>query len=406
MTMPAAAAPVPDQPRPDTPVLLTRKINPAVDSTQLSVFADDWWNLSAGRFEGHAPTSRLNFTQVPERFQATAKHLIWQMINHDEPVRLRDSRGRRSALSTLPLLLPRLNAFLIWLDVRGIGHISEVSSSHLDDYLADVVATEASTSVKSSLLVAVRRLWAYRSRLPEPMQLPAAPPWHGDRPADLLAGAKQPRENRTPRIATDTIEPLLMWCLRFVDDLAEDIIVAHQEHLRLQTRGRPHRRRNPGHSTPLREAAAEPALTAYLQRLHEAGRPLPGRVRRDGGLEPHWAHLARILGAGEHVFKPGSRLRRLVERSPLPIAEGDWLETVPTSRIAGRPWRTDPITYTEAPRLAHLLRTACFVVVAYLSGMRVGEKRAELHLMQHSSRRNTGDFRRSDVSVGTARRSI
>jgi len=41
--------------------------------------------------------------------------------------------------------------------------------------------------------------------------------------------------------------------------------------------------------------------------------------------------------------------------------------------IAGRLWRTTPISYTEAPRLAHFLHTACLIAIAYLTGMRTGE---------------------------------
>jgi hypothetical protein len=36
--------------------------------------------------------------------------------------------------------------------------------------------------------------------------------------------------------------------------------------------------------------------------------------------------------------------------------------------------------------------TACYLVIAYLSGVRPGVKRAELHLMQHSAGRENGVF--------------
>jgi hypothetical protein len=42
------------------------------------------------------------------------------------------------------------------------------------------------------------------------------------------------------------------------------------------------------------------------------------------------------------------------------------------------------------PHISRLLQTACYVVIAYLSGMRDSEKRAELHLMQHSTAATTG----------------
>ena len=371
MTMPAAA-PV-DQPGPNTPVLLNRKINPAADPAELSVFQDDRWNLHPGRFEGHARVDRLNFTVVPDRFRDTAKHAVWQMINHDQPVQLRDTREGQIALSTFPLVVPRLIAFLIWLDAQNINSPADITAADLDHYLSDIVATEASPGVKSALLVAVRRLWAYRSLLPAAMRLPAPPPWNGDRPADLLTQTPASRENRTPRIATDTIEALLMWCLRFVDQLADDIIAAHEEYLHLQKRSAPVRRRNPTYGRPRSLGQMEPVLTAYLDRLGKQGTDLPGRLSQDGVTEPHWAHLTRLLDGPQKMFVKDPRLRQLLEQTALPVSVGDWMETRPTGHIAGRPWRATPISYTEAPQLAQFLRTACLVLISYLTGMRTGE---------------------------------
>ena len=76
--------------------------------------------------------------------------------------------------------------------------------------------------------------------------------------------------------------------------------------------------------------------------------------------------------------------------------------TVP---LDGKLWLAN-MPYRRFPFYEQRLNAACYIVIAYLSGMRVGEKWAELHLMQYSSRRNTGDFRRSDASVGTAHRLI
>ena len=65
-----------------------------------------------------------------------------------------------------------------------------------------------------------------------------------------------------------------------------------------------------------------------------------------------------------------------------------------TARIAGRLWRTS-LDFNEAPVLMRHLATAAFIVCAYLTGMRTQEKRAKLHLMQHSAGPDNLRFRSS-----------
>lgn len=374
MTHPArsAASRVVEWPEPDTPVLLHRKHNPAVDPARQSVFADDRWDLTPGLFEAHAVTCRLNFLAVPAAFRAHAKHYVWQLINHDPPRRLRSARGTRLALRSVALTLPRITAFLLWLDTHQITGCDQVSTEDLDRYLADVVTTEITANMKASLLIEVRRLWSYRDRLPEPMRLPAAEPWAGEDPKDLLGGPARPRENRTPRIHTDTIELLLMWSLRFVEDFADDIIAAFHEHLRLFPYG------PSTHQHGIRVARRQveevvPDLLGYLDRLRGTGEALPGRTGPNATPEIDWPHLVRLFRSGTSAFPRSPRLRDPVERSGLPIAPAAYLDSPITGQIDGRQWRATRIGFAEAPDLANLLRTASLVAVSYLSGMRTGE---------------------------------
>lgn len=373
MTRPArdAAPGSLDRPQPATPVLLHRKLNPAVDPARQSVFGDDRWDLTPGLFEAHAVTCRLNFLPVCEAFRDHAKHYVWQLINHERPRRLRATRGTQLALRSVSLTLPRIAAFLAWLDTHRISSCEQVTAADLERYLADVITAEATTSMKACLLVEVRRLWAYRERLPEAVRLPACEPWQGEDVKDLLGGRTRPRENRTPRLATNTIELLLMWSLRFVEDFADDIIAAFHEYLRLFPYGPSTRQ----HGNRVARRSVEdvlPDLINYLDRLKATGEGLPGRGGRDGTVEIDWPHLVRLFRSGTGAF-PRSALRRLVERSGLPIASDAYLDSLITGQIDGRPWRATRIGFAQAPGLAALLRTACLVVVSYLSGMRTGE---------------------------------
>ena len=366
--LPTSAVQLPD---PVTPVLARRQLNPAADPDTLSTFADDRWNLTPGLFEAHARTTRLNLRSIPEPMRDPVKHYLWQLINGDPKRRRPGQVNSQLALSTLPLVLTRLNVFALWLHGHRVGSLDVVTGRHLDRYLADVVSSETSSGHKAELLIEVRRLWSYRDQLPEAMRLPIDPPWGGERPRDLLGIRVRSGVNRTPRIHTDTIDLLLLWALRFVDDFAADIIAAFDEHTRLW----------PASSTarpPIRTARrsadqVQPDLCAYLDRQHATGGALPGRRRRDGTLVVDWAHLTRLLSASDRAVERIPQLRHLIDCSGLPVADEAYLDTPITGLVADAAWRATPISYSEAPQLAKLLRTACFIAITYLSGMRTGE---------------------------------
>lgn len=358
-------------PDPATVVLSGRKLNPAADPATLSVFGDDQWDLTPGLFEAHAATTRLNLRRVPAPFRDPVKHYLWQLINRAHARSQHEDRNTELALSTLPLLLSRLTAFTLWLQAHDLASFGAVTEQHLDSYLNDVVNTETTGEHKAELLSEVRRLWSYRQRLPESMRLPAGPPWGGERPRDLLGLRTRSGVNRTPRIHTDTIELLLLWALRFVEDFSEDIIAAFEEHLRLWPDSS---NAAPSIRAPRRSAKdVQGDLRAYLDRLSATGGALPGRRRRDGTLVVDWAHLTRLFSASDRAVERVPQLRHLIDRSGLPVADAAYLKTPITAQVDDSPWRAAPISYHEAPQLAALQRTACFIVIAYLSGMRPGE---------------------------------
>jgi len=137
-------------PDPATPVLAGRKLNPSTDPATLSAFADDQWNLTPGLFEAHATTTRLNLRSVPAPLRDPVKHYLWQMINRAPARRQQGDLQAQLALSTLPLLLPRLTAFALWLYGHHVGSFGAVTEQHRDSYLSDVVNSETPASTKPS----------------------------------------------------------------------------------------------------------------------------------------------------------------------------------------------------------------------------------------------------------------
>jgi integrase len=356
------------QPRPQTLVLANRPLRPGTDMSGLSVFADDRWVLTPAIFEDHHPATSLNLALLPPRFTAAAKHYLWQQINHPEPPGLRGLPARRPAVGSIPGRFRTLAVFLHWLDTRRIRRIADVTAADLDAYLGDQQVAEVSAKMVADRIHEVWRLWAWRHLLPADHRLPDEPPWQGDDAAATLGRRRDGPENRTPRIHPATMDRLLGWALRFVDVFADDILAAGRAYLVLQQRCERARRRGEHPRRGRSELRSD--LQALLEELRVTGEPLPGRILPDGRRAVAWTHLARMLDCYQHALRP---LRPIIEAAGIPIADAVYLRTPITGRLDGRPWRDQPIAYHDAERLLQHLSTACFVVIAYLSGMRPGE---------------------------------
>lgn len=368
----SVADPIPD-PLPDTPVLLNRTVNPEADPATYSVYAEDRWNLTPGVFESHAEGFGLNFAALPPQYRAAVKRYFWCLINIDAPLRQRGGTVRRLALRTISDVFGRFGAFVRWLDTSGIPGFGEVRREDLESYLSDVLAAEVGAGTKRDLLVEVVRFWAHRMLLPADIRMPESPSWDGADLRDLLGDPVTPAVNRTPRINTDTVDLLLMWALRFVNDFSHDITAAFDDHLALWRYGPDVRDAIVRKQFP-RQRLTTAAAQDYLDQLRQSGGTLPGRHTADGELEIDYPHLVRVLQTGAQAFYcDRSRVREMVEHSGIAVSDHVPVGAPITGVIDGVAWRHKQIGYSEARHMAVLLRTACFIVIAYLSGMRPGE---------------------------------
>ncbi len=360
-------------PQPDTLVLLNRDLRPDSDPARLSRFADERWDLNPAIFEDHYRSTSLNFALIPQPLRLAAKHYLWQLLNHTKPWVMRRSRSNRPSVATIHILfVNELQFILQWFCQQGVTAFCQVTPELLDA-LVDAIVEDADPLTGSDrTLTEVRRLWGYRDVLPPAMRLPPAPPWAGEDSEELLGRLRSTRrENLTRRIAEPTMQMLLRWAIRFVEDFADDILAARDEHAELYRRT-PEGRRFIGAQDQTRHqpGALRTKVLAYLNDLGERGGALPGVRLANGGLGIRWRHLAAILDCSESIKDTGTG--RLITDSGLAIEEHTWLTTPIRGLVDGRPWRQH-IGYEQAPGLARLLSTACFIVVAYLSGARVGE---------------------------------
>ncbi|MCC9706160.1 site-specific integrase [Streptomyces sp. MNU76] len=363
-------------PTPDTRVLVNRDLRPETDLSQLSRFRHDHWDLNPAVFADHSSSYTLNFKMVPAPLRLAAKHYAWQLLNHTEPPSVRGANGSRIWVTTIATQFNTALKFVLdWFAGQGVTAFCQVTNSMLDAYLIEISRQEGALESCYRKLTEVRRLWAYRSVLPASMRLPQAPPWDGEDTGDLLGRTCSRRENRTRRIGAATMEMLLAWAIRFVEDFAEDILAGHAEHRELMSRTPDARRAAVGRGEPARarygRGGLKPKVAAYLAGLRERGETLPGRRNEAGNLEIDWRRLAAILGCSDSVEDTGTG--RMITESGVPIGSCTYLDAPVTGLLDGVTWRTERITHHEAPQLARLLSTACLIIIAYLSGARVGE---------------------------------
>ncbi|MFJ4609541.1 hypothetical protein [Streptomyces griseus] len=400
-------------PGPDALVLLHRDLRAETDLGRLSRFADDRWDVDPAVFEEHISSRSLNFARVPAAFRQDTKHYFWQLLNHSSPGIMRRANGGRPAIATILSAFSPFKTFLVWLRRRGVTSFDQITPQLLDAYLIAVDGATIAMDRKYRRVSEVRRLWATRGVLPARMRMPATPPWGGADSREIFGRMRAERENRTPRIGELTMQHLLIWAVRFIEDFAPDILAAHAEYLELHSQDIEHRRRKEKvERSPQGEILRR--MSAYLDQLRDHGGMLPGRAGDDGTLVIDWRHVARILSCADSIRKgPGARM---AIDSGIPVADGAYLDPPITGRLDGRPWRQTRITYHEAPKLARLLSTACFIAVAYLSGARPGEvlnlhrgcveydKEGDLWLMRGLYFKNAVDSDGNKLPAGALRR--
>ncbi len=154
--------------------------------------------------------------------------------------------------------------------------------------------------------------------------------------------------------------PLLGWSIRFTTEFAPDILAAcRQRHEHLH------------HWPVTRRNVLGSDVRQLLAERVDRHPPLPGR---NGQVNAFF--LAKVLGCSREVL---AGLAGEVEQAAAIVGLTDWTtyEFAITGRMGTRPWisgiavgDSDPDSLAE---LSRLLQAACYVIIAFLSGMRDSE---------------------------------
>ncbi|MFJ5924668.1 hypothetical protein ACIQF6_18915 [Kitasatospora sp. NPDC092948] len=341
----------------NTHVLHGRQLRSGFRLENTSRYGEDIWRLFPAQRKEHDVALILNFLALPSRFRPAAKKLFYHLLSADPP----DGEDPPS-IATVRVTFTHMKAILTWLDKRWEEHRTDLSTLTPDDLTAYRkylnVLHPRSSDHRTLARGVIRLLWRWRSHLDEhalsfdPRHLPE---W---------GESKAPRrsENATDRLPEETLGPLLGWALRFVDEFSTDILAA-DAHWRA-TRTGTFRRPDDATDIGLR-------IRTLMDEYIASRRPLPGYRGR-----PNIVYLARSLQCDRSCVE---RHADVVTATAEIVGIGtDSYFSIPiTGRLDGAPWVEGIATHHTAThslaRLERHLQAACYIVIAFLSGMRDSE---------------------------------
>ncbi|MEU5046301.1 hypothetical protein [Streptomyces griseorubiginosus] len=358
----------------DALVLAARPLRPEARLEETSRYGDDLWLLTPAWLRADRKPHRLDFALVPPAHRETAKLLFYALLIEDTP-----PGEEPITISSIRSYFTCVRHVLVWVQGRGLS-LAQLTGEDLDAYHREVTGLRMSLSGVYRQRRAVRLLWAYRSRLADrlvqdPLRRPLWQAW-------ARANPRRYDENLTGRIPEHIMGPLLVWALRWVDDLADDVLAARTERDGIDARP-------PLHPVPL------VALRSVLDDFRRRGQPLPtapdrlAAARHGTGVCPNFGYLARLAGHPQYRFGKASE-RRLIEEAArdLGVGSDSPLHHRVQGQIDGRRW-LEQISYYDVGQFERLLQVSCWIVIAYLSGLRDSEIK---HLRRGcvSAQRDTG----------------
>ncbi|MFI6163034.1 hypothetical protein ACIA59_24170 [Micromonospora haikouensis] len=338
-------------------VLAGRELRPDIDIETTARFGDPVWELTPALVQKHQRRMKLDFTTLPERYRHVAKELFHAKLTGDLP-----EGHRRPTIVSIRKQFTEFKIFADWLNANGQPDLRDITVDQVDAFRRSQAGRDISASWIGQLRRTVRDLWVFAAQLSDHLGFDpqvAFDDWH-DRP-----GKCRPAENRTDRIPEPVLGPLLGWALRWVEELSVDILNARQEWEYMFARTW---RRLRGHRGPGMKSAASEA-EAVFDRYRRARRPLPA-----GPTGVNISHLARETGCHRSYFDRSHVGRRMLAQAVAELGVDDdaYLWTPMTVIIDGQRW-LEKMPYRRYQFYEQRLNAACYIVIAFLSGMRDGE---------------------------------
>lgn len=377
--------------RDDRPVLASAPLRPGYDRHDLSRYDDPSWDLGPAVFRENARRCHVTVhfgSIVDPAIAGILRAYLYARLNVELP-------GYRPRLppACLRQAFNRTRRFLAFVQSElGVCDIARVDPSLVDRYAKALRSGGLRPIVAAQVLETIFDLYAYRDHLGDARL--RFEPWPG-RSSSLVAGYRSKHgENRTPRIPEEIITPLLAWSMKYVTLFAPDILTARCELTLLEQNRVGLADEDAPLSSAERRARRRMRLADYLDRRRTEGRGVPiwtafhndaSRIdARTGDVTPPVnVHLLHLHAGIDARAEPKAHLLLAAgapERIEAAIAEfgtevGGMDTPISIDPDTGLPWRPR----FDARTLAHeerMLQAACYVVCAYLTGMRDCEVQA------------------------------
>ena len=359
-------------------------------------FEDDAWDFTevVGLPQDMPPSlRRFDFASIANpAWRVVAKELVVALLAPRHPAVAVLPRALRTPLHlrTCALRLAELGSWFDWLTGQGVSTLADVADSHCRAYLAGrrqvldaagQVIGERSPSVRRSAAQVVVDLANYRELFSTDSLDPRLRPWAGASPTAVAEMPNGRGQNKTAPLDDAVLRPMLAAALYLTATIGPHAVtVSHQARQSTLAHRRLPQAAQPGTNT----------FETVLERQRHDHVPLvalPDALVRDRlakGWAPDDPLLAVSLDALAHEagFRQFSRgwlasLRPMIELTLAQVGSakpfGRDAQAVPSANGEGQLAWTLPLHASEVIALAGVVRTACIVVTAALSGMRASE---------------------------------
>ena len=362
---------------PDLDVLRYLSWTAPADSSAVP-FSSDRWDLGAlDVWPAYARYTVINWTGIRNPlWRITAKEVALCLMQPRVGIEHHLPEVRRSGYPPWALPPQRLSYWRRWfayLDDQGVRSLSRVTQGHCDGFL-DTITPESRHIAVSAL-----RVFAdYRSLLTHDAYGAGFRPWGY---SSAVAAAGEPsvgsNGNKTPLIPDEVFAPVLAAALFLVQVAGPDVLAAKREVERL--RSAPAQRGVRG------DRWVDEALSTYLDRLRAENRSLPAAPphgnrpgNRRGGDICRTTIALNIGLKDPDVLLKHERFEAIQQAADrLGLSRGGILTEISSVALGdgsevAQPWRRE-FSLDSVGGMTSLVRTACYIVVAALSGMRSSE---------------------------------
>jgi hypothetical protein len=217
-----------------TRAVSTRLHHPAPQAAQATApssspaTGDDRWSVLAMTQNPSAPEGIIYWKRwFPDAYREAFRHAAWALIRFalpSTPVLAHGGAPMRARLSAPRTFktIKQWTVFARWLTDRGITTFSAVTADDLTAFAGHLDKQRGmARNTACSHLITLTRLHYYGTAfLPAASRLTETP-WRRDGHDDYLPAASSRGENLTEPITPATMGPLLVWSLRFVEQLAD-----------------------------------------------------------------------------------------------------------------------------------------------------------------------------------------